>query len=57
MACGPNNDLFNIQFLPHLLVQHVQSLAQSLAQKLDRLLGGSQGDLYQQLSGHTRVAR
>jgi hypothetical protein len=30
-ASGADSDLFIIQFLPHLLGRHVQSMAQSLA--------------------------
>jgi hypothetical protein len=53
---GADHELFIIQFLPHLLSRHDQGLAQSHAQKLDRLLGGSQGDLHWQLSRHIRAA-
>jgi hypothetical protein len=59
LACragGVDNDLFIIQFLPHLFSRHDQGLARSLAQKLDRLLGGSQENLHRQLSRHIRAA-
>jgi hypothetical protein len=45
------------QIVTFLLGLHIQSLARSLAQKLDRLLGRSQGHIYRQLSRHKRAAQ